>query len=72
MSLYVFFLGFVVFPREVEADLDKVRAIIDWLMSSNVHEVKSFHGLGTFYLHVIRDSSFVMAPITECLKKGLF
>jgi hypothetical protein len=30
-------------------DLEKVKAIIEWPSSRNIYEVRTFHGLASFY-----------------------
>ncbi|RVX04099.1 Transposon Ty3-I Gag-Pol polyprotein [Vitis vinifera] len=72
MSPSVVFLGFVVSSKGVETDPEKIKAIIDWPVPTNIHEVRSFHGMATFYRRFIRNFSSIMAPITECMKPGLF
>ncbi|RVX15355.1 Retrovirus-related Pol polyprotein from transposon 297 [Vitis vinifera] len=72
MSPSVVFLGFVVSSKGVETDPEKIKAIVDWPVPTNIHEVRSFHGMATFYRRFIRNFSSIMAPITECMKPDLF
>jgi len=45
----VIFLGFMLGKNGVHVDLKKIKAIQDWRTLEIVGEVRSFHGLASFY-----------------------
>jgi len=49
MTDRVIFLGFVIFSQGFFADSKKIQAIVEWPEPRNIQDVRSFHGLATFY-----------------------
>ncbi|GKG43138.1 hypothetical protein Tco_0479822, partial [Tanacetum coccineum] len=45
----VTFLGYIVTGSSIKMDPTKVEAIISWPTPSTIHDIRSFHGLASFY-----------------------
>ena len=55
----VVFLGFIVNKNGVHVDLEKIKAI------QNVGDVKSIHGLASFYRRFVPNFSSLASPLNE-------
>ncbi|KAF7812553.1 Transposon Ty3-G Gag-Pol polyprotein [Senna tora] len=65
----IVFLDVLVSANGIEVDVEKTKAIKDWPTPKSITKVRSFHALASFYRHFVKDSSTLIAPLTEVIKK---
>ena len=65
------FLGHVVSADGIYVDPQKVEAVANWEQPTTVTEVRSFLGLGGYYLRFIEGFSKIAGPLHGLTRKGV-
>lgn len=63
------YLGFVISENELKMDSENVAAIVSWSSPKILFEIRSFHGLESFYQMFIKYFSGICAPMVDTVKK---
>jgi hypothetical protein len=69
-QLRIHYLGHVISGEGIVVDPDKVEAIMEWPVPTNVTEVHSFMGLVGYYRRFVEGFSKIANPIMELQKKN--
>jgi hypothetical protein len=69
MKKELIYLGFLISSNELKMDPEKVKEINEWPSSRNIFEVRSFHGLASFYRNFIKQFSGISAPMMDTVNK---
>jgi hypothetical protein len=69
MKTELIYLGFVILVNELKMDPSKVEVIKNSPSPRNVFEVRSFHGLASFYQKFIRNFSGISTAMMDMVKK---
>ena len=68
----VLFLGYIVSSDGLKVDQSKIEAIKSWPIPRTITDVRSFHGLASFYRRFVRNFSALTAPLTDYMKGSSF
>ena len=53
-------------------DEEKIRAIQEWPVPTTIQQVRSFHGLASFYRRFVKNFSTIITPMIEVIKGKTF
>jgi hypothetical protein len=65
------YLGHIIFGEGISVDPEKVKAIMEWLVPKNAHEVRSFMALVVYYQIFVEGFSKIVKPTTTLQCKGV-
>ena len=65
------FLGYIVSGDGIRVDFSKILVIVDWKLSKNVIEVRSFLGLAGYYRRFVNGFFIIAVPMIRLFRKDV-
>jgi hypothetical protein len=65
------YLGYVISPKGLRMDEEKIRTIREWQEPRNIKGIQSFLGFANFYRRFIKDYSRITTPLTRLTRKDI-
>ena len=62
----------MVSAQGIHVDEDKIKAIQEWPVPTSIQQVRSFHGLPSFYRRFVKNFSSIITPMVEVVKGKTF
>lgn len=66
------YLGHQISGKGVKVDPEKIVAIQQWPLPTNIPALRGFLGLSGYYCHFVHDYAFISSPLSDLLQKNTF
>ncbi|XP_019434730.1 PREDICTED: uncharacterized protein LOC109341310 [Lupinus angustifolius] len=66
------YLGHLILGNGIQANPDKISAMTQWSSSTNIHGLRGFLGLTSYYRRFVKNYGILARPLTQLLKKNKF
>jgi hypothetical protein len=66
------YLGHIISKYGVATDPNKIKAILNWPLPSNLRQLRRFLGFTGYYQRFVEGYRSVCKPLTQLLKKDVF
>ena len=65
-------IGYIIGQYGVKVDMEKIRAILEWLRPKSLTKLRGFIGISTYYRKFVKGFSKLNSPLTDLTKKYAF